>query len=100
MTIQAAIIDKLTKALNPTHLDVANESHMHNVPPGSESHFRVVIVSESFDGAPLVKRHRSVNTVLADDLKTNIHALALHTYTPAEFKERQTKAPASPDCHG
>lgn len=100
MTIQTAITDKLTKALNPTHLDVANESHMHNVPPGSESHFRVVIVSESFEGASLVKRHRSVNTVLAEDLKTNIHALALHTYTPAEYLKRQADTPASPECQG
>ncbi|MGI9323235.1 MAG: BolA family protein [Pseudomonadales bacterium] len=38
-----------------------NESGNHNVPPGSESHFKLVLVSSEFDGKPLVQRHRLVN---------------------------------------
>jgi BolA protein len=44
MIIQQAITEKLQTALVPAHLDVINESHMHNVPPGSESHFKVIVV--------------------------------------------------------
>ncbi len=98
MSIQATIEKKLQAALAPIHLEVINESHMHNVPPGSESHFKVVVASAEFDGKPLVARHRRVNEILADELQ-QIHALALHTYTPTEWLERG-EAPDSPPCHG
>ena len=44
MTIEAVIEQKLLSAFSPMHLDVINESHQHNVAPGSESHFKVIIV--------------------------------------------------------
>ncbi len=69
-------------------LEVINESHMHRVEPGSESHFKVVIVSEQFAGQRLLARHRQVNAVLADELAGAIHALALHTYTTSEWQEK------------
>ena len=47
MTVQTAIEKKLAESLTPAHLEVINESHMHNVPPGSESHFKVVIVTRN-----------------------------------------------------
>jgi len=100
MATQALLIKKLNDSLKPTHLEVSNESHMHNVPPGSESHFRVVVVTDLFDGLALVKRHRAVNEVLADELENRIHALALHTYTPDEYEARHGATPESPDCHG
>ena len=99
MSVEDDIIEKLQKALNPTHLDVTNESHMHNVPPGSESHFKVVIVSSEFDGKMLVARHRLINKALAEELDGPIHALALHTMTPDEWSEKGA-APASPPCMG
>ena len=43
MTIEAVIEEKLLSAFSPLHLDVINESHQHNVAPGSESHFKVII---------------------------------------------------------
>ncbi len=57
MTVQQSIQTKIAAALGPSHLEVVNESHMHSVPPGSESHFRVVVVSDRFEGLPLVRRH-------------------------------------------
>ena len=54
LTVQDTITEKLTAALTPLHLQVMNESHMHSVLPGSESHFKVVIVSEQFQSQPLV----------------------------------------------
>ena len=99
MTIQASIEQKVGEALSPSHLEVVNESGNHNVPPGSESHFRVVVVSELFDGQRAVARHRRVNAVLAEELAGPVHALALHTYTPEEWQAR-TGAPESPACRG
>jgi BolA protein len=100
MSVQTEIEAKLTAALHPSHLEVINESSNHNVPPGSESHFKVVIVSQAFDGKMLVARHRMINEILADELQHKIHALALHTYTPTEWDEISGQAPVSPPCLG
>jgi len=100
MQVQTQIEDKLREAFAPLHLQVENESHMHNVPEGSESHFRVVLVSESFSGKPLVQRHRAVNGALAAELQGAVHALALHTMTPEEWFEKGGDAPESPPCLG
>ena len=99
MTIQQLIEAKLTAALSPTVLEVINESHMHRVEPGSESHFKVVIVSEQFTVQRMLARHRQVNAVLADELAGAIHALALHTYTTSEWQEKG-HAPRTPSCVG
>ena len=77
-----------------------NESANHSVPRGSESHFKVVLVATEFEGQRLIARHRRVNGVLADELANSIHALALHTYTEAEWRERFGAAPMSPPCLG
>ena len=77
-----------------------NESFKHNVPEGSESHFKVVIVTPAFSGERLIKRHRAVNLVLKDELANDIHALALHTYTQEEWKKLFGEFPQSPNCLG
>lgn len=100
MSTQSTIEQKLSDSLTPMHLEVANESHMHNVPPGSESHFKVTIVSERFQGKMLVNRHRMINEVLAEELRGQVHALALHTMTPDEWFEAGGQAPDSPPCLG
>lgn len=100
MSVQQQIQDKLQAAFTPFHLEVINESHMHNVAPGSESHFKVTLVSESFAGKLPVARHRLVNKVLAEELSGVIHALALHTLTPEEWYARGGSVPQSPPCAG
>ena len=99
MNMQQTITSKLEKALSPQHLEVINESHMHNVPEGSESHFKLVIVSDDFKDKMLLARHRLVNKVLEEELKGSIHALALHTMTMEEWFEKG-KAAESPPCEG
>jgi len=89
----------LLEAFSPRHLEVINESHQHNVPEGSESHFKVVIVSDSFVGQRLLNRHRTINRLLADELQHAIHALALHTYTESEWHSL-FEVPTSPLCRG
>ncbi len=100
MKIQANIEKKITQALQPEHLKVANESHMHNVPPGSESHFKVTVVSNEFVGKMLVARHRMLNQLLKDELAGPVHALSLHTLTPAEWQEKHGEIRKSPPCLG
>ena len=99
MTMQSTIETKLAQAFETEFLQVENESHRHNVAPGSESHFKVTIVSDSFSDEMLIKRHRRVNQTLADEMR-KIHALALHTFTPREWAERQGRVEASPRCRG
>lgn len=88
MSAEQRIRDKLVVALEPTRLDVINESHMHaghrSSPGTGESHFRVLIVSEKFVGRSRVERHRMVNEALKGDVGGAIHALALATYAPGE----------------
>lgn len=99
MSIQAQIEEKL-KTLSPTWLTVENESHMHSVPANSETHFKVTLVSERFEGMMPVKRHQQLYALLADELAGPVHALALHPYTPAEWQARGENRPDSPGCHG
>ena len=62
--IEEKIINLLNSKLNPSILKVVNESHMHNVPEGSESHFKLIIVSESFKNIPTLKRHKIILTAM------------------------------------
>ncbi|MCG3724007.1 transcriptional regulator BolA [Vibrio cincinnatiensis] len=98
--LQEVIETKLHNAFQPQYLKVINESYMHNVPVGSESHFKVIVVSSDFEGVRLIARHRQVNQALLDELSNHIHALAIHTYTPQEWREQQDGAPDSPMCMG
>ncbi len=101
MTIQAIIEEKLQQAFSPLHLEVINESHNHNVPSGSESHFKVIMASKAFDGKRLLQRHRAVNGILSVEIAEHIHALALHTYTETEWQEKYAdNVPQSPKCMG
>ena len=99
MKIQRQIQTHLEEALAPSYLAVENESDQHSVPVNSETHFKVVVVSEKFTGQRRVARHQQVYKALAAELEGPVHALALHTYTAEEWGERQG-APASPDCLG
>jgi BolA protein len=100
MTTQQTIQQKLQAAFTPLHLEVINESDNHNVPKGSESHFKVVLVSRAFEGESLIKRHRQVNKVLAEELQGGVHALALHTLSPEDWFNRGGTVAESPECLG
>ncbi|XP_010862088.1 bolA-like protein 1 [Esox lucius] len=97
--VEGAIRTKLTQQLEPEHLEVHNESHMHAVPPGSESHFRVLVVSPRFEGLSLLQRHRLVNETLAEELRTCVHALAIQAKTPQQWFSNPSLA-KSPPCLG
>jgi len=81
--IASTIKEKLTKAFNPSQLDIIDESHKHAGHAGmagresSESHFQVVIISDSFKGMGLLARHRAVMDALGDLMDERVHALRL-----------------------
>ncbi len=92
------IESSLDQGLVLLHLDVKDESHGHNVPQGAESHFKVIAVSDQFEGVSRVSRHRQINALLQQEFDEGMHALALHTYTVAEWKARFGEVPMSPPC--
>ncbi|WP_058971023.1 BolA family protein [Pseudomonas syringae] len=95
MTMQNRIESALA-LLQPQHLQVLDESHMHS--RGQQTHYKAVLVSDQFQGLNSVKRHQKVYATLGA-LMGEFHALALHTYTPDEWATTGA-APASPTCAG
>lgn len=100
MNMRDQIEQKLRVALAPTQLEVVDESHMHNVPVGAQSHFNVFVVSAAFAGARLVARHQTVYRALAEEMAGTVHALALKTLTPDEWSDSGDGAAQSPLCLG
>ncbi len=82
------ISNKLQEAFTPESLQVVDESHLHEGHAGhrkgGETHFRVYIVSEAFQGKSRVERHRMINAALAAELAGGVHALAIHAKAPGE----------------
>jgi BolA protein len=99
MVIQTRIEDKLRARLAPGTLVVENESKKHSVAPGSETHFKVTIVTEAFQGLSRVERHRLVHAILKDELDGGVHALTITSRTPDEW-ENDSSVAASPPCLG
>jgi BolA protein len=88
MTVKDIIAQKLREAFAPDALDVTDESHLHEGHmghrPGGETHFRVNIVSQAFEGKTRIERHRMINALLATELAGPVHALALKAQTKGE----------------
>jgi len=97
------ILAKISTNLKPIHLEVVNESYMHNVPRGSETHFKVMVVSEAFAGLNRLARHRTVNKLLTDEMDNGpVHALSIlaHTCQEWEDKGKPVIVEPSPKCRG
>lgn len=96
MTLEHQLIQRL-QDLSPTHLEVVNESSGHGgYFPGKESHFKVIVVSDIFQGLRLVQRHQKIYAAAGDLLSPScIHALAIHAFVPSEWEGQATP---SPDC--
>ncbi|GBG24843.1 BolA-like protein 1 [Hondaea fermentalgiana] len=96
--VQRSIETKLEAAFSPfQHLEVINESSGHNVPRGSETHFKVVVVSDKFEGLKLIERHRLVQSTLDAELQGGVHALSIVAKTPAQWEDKPV-IPPSPNC--
>lgn len=83
MALEQQIRERLESALAPTELEVVNESHRHAGHAGDdgsgESHWHVVIASDSFNGKNRLARHRAVHDALGPEILGRIHALAITT---------------------
>ena len=97
---QAQLIRSLIEdSMQPSHLAIEDESHQHSG-PNTETHFKLTLVTSVFQGQSRVARHRRVYQLLAEPLKTGVHALALHLYTPEEWQKKGEGSPESPRCRG
>lgn len=99
MSVQATIEQKLQAGVSVLHMEIENESHMHSG-PATDSHFKLTLVSDDFAGKRLVQRHQVIYGLLAEELQSPVHALAMHLYTQEEWAQRGAPAPLSPTCRG
>jgi stress-induced morphogen len=102
-SVAASIEAKLSQAIHPLHLEVRNESYKHNVPANSETHFQVVVVSDSFVSRTLLQRHRQIHDILEEELKGPVHALSIVAKTPDQWQNLQEKGgiiEGTPNCRG
>ena len=97
MSVEKKIEHTLSDNFMLSHLEVINESHMHSG-PNTETHFKVILVSDEFNGVQLVQRHRKINELLKYELENGVHALSLHLFTMDEWKEKKEYVKDSPPC--
>ena len=95
-TIENTIKKLLIDNFDPSLLSVTNESFMHNVPHGSESHFKVVIVTDNFKDLKEIQRHKAIYKALQNPMKS-IHALSIYAYSEKEF-QKNPQVIDSPNC--
>ena len=94
--IESQIINTLSSSMNLSSFKIINESFMHNVPDGSESHFKILVVTDDFNNVPIMQRHKLIYKNLSD-LMDKIHALSIHAFTKEEF-ELNPVILDSPEC--
>ncbi len=94
--IENQITDIINDKLSPSVLNIVNESFMHNVPTGSESHFKLIVVSDAFKDLSNVKRHQLVYRSL-DKIMDEIHALSIYAFDENEYNENPVVID-SPNC--
>ena len=85
--IEQEIFDRLNRSFDPTHIEIENDSQHHSG-PAKESHFRVLLVSQVFEGVSRLERQRKVVEVLRDLLDGPVHAFSQRLLTPEEAKEK------------
>ena len=81
----------LREALSALYVEVKDGSALHAGHAGAASgggHYRVTIVSPMFEGKRLIEQHRMVYQALAREMQKDIHALALNTLTPSQWKSK------------
>ena len=100
MSKQQELEQRLCQEFEPHFIAVENESYMHSSGCGADSHFKIVLVSDAFEGISKVARHQKIYQLFSQDLKNGIHALALHLYTKQEWDKLGRQFPKSPNCAG
>jgi len=87
MTDTVSMLEQSLSCLEPQHLEIQDDSHLHAGHAGNTGggHYTITIVSEQFNGLALIKRHRLVFEAVGDLMTNQIHALSIHAKTLAEF---------------
>ena len=99
--VESELARRLGERFAPHHLEVLNESHQHSVPENSETHFKVVIVSDLFEPMSRVARHREVHEAVGPLLDGGgVHALSIQAHTLAQWTSRGGAITPSPQCRG
>ena len=90
MNTQLKIEKKLRTYFNVHVLNIIDESHKHvnHKKDTNGGHFKLLIVSNDFDNISLIKRHQLIYSILNEEMK-KIHAIAIHPFTPEEWKEKR-----------
>lgn len=81
-------MQSLLAALEPSHIEIIDESHLHAGHEGARSgggHYTLDIVSTQFSGKGTLVRHRMIYSALGEMMKRDIHALNIKAYTPQEL---------------
>ena len=89
MGFSQSISKKITSALSPTSLEIVNESHLHaghqeSFDGSGETHLRIKVVSEVFEGMSRVNRHRAINELVLEEIEQGLHAIAIEAKAPSE----------------
>jgi stress-induced morphogen len=91
---------QVNESLRPVHLELANESSQHSVPADSETHFKLLVVSDQFSGLSRVERQRKIYSLLDSEFKSGLHALTVKAMTPEEWQKNGAGDFISPECLG
>ena len=99
MSIADKIEEIITQGINCSEFYLENESHMHSG-PAVDSHFKLIVISDDFVGKRAVQRHQSIYGLMSTLMNNPIHALAMHLFSKAEWREKEDKQLLSPKCLG
>jgi len=87
-TMEERIRQAIRSGLAPVHFEIVDESSLHaghaGARPGGETHYRITVISEKFEGVSRVRRQQMVYALLDDAFAAGLHALAMTTRTPSE----------------
>lgn len=89
MTFSQSIKEKIEEALDPSLIEIINESHLHaghqeQFDGSGETHLRIRVVSDAFEGRNRVARHRMINDLVREEIALGLHAIAIEARAPSE----------------
>jgi BolA protein len=91
MTDTTIKLEQALSSLNPSYLNVQDDSALHAGHAGNMGggHYTITIVSDSFKGLSIIKRHRLVYEAAKTLLEKEIHALSINAKVPSEFNRNK-----------
>ena len=98
MTLEASIRQKIEQSFQPIYFELENESHKHSR-GDAETHFRIIVVSDLFEGMTRIDRQRAVANLFEFEREQGLHALSQRTFTAKEWADWKDKLTLkTPNC--